>query len=110
MMPSGFDPGKMSKMMKQLGMETEELDASKVIIQLDGKELVIKDPKVVEIDMKGQKSYQVMGEPEKRDKKTFTDADVDMVTKEAHVSEKQAVEALKKHEGDIAEAIMELKD
>ncbi len=110
MLPGSFDPSKMSKMMKQLGMETNELDATQVVIQLNGKELVIKDPKVVEIDMKGQKSYQVMGEAEERDKKSFTDADIDMVSTEAHVSDQQAEEALKKHDGDIAEAIMELQD
>ena len=106
----GMNPRQMQQAMRAMGIKSKQLDATEVIIKIDGTEIVIRNPQVTEIDMKGVKTYQVMGEVEERPKKTYTEEDVSLVMDQAHVSEEQARDSLVKHAGDIAEAILELQD
>jgi len=108
MMPGSLDPKKMQKMMKQLGMEPEQIDAEEVVIK--GKDnYIVKNPQVTLIDMKGKKTFQVMGDVQKGKKETYSDEDVETVSEKADVSEEEAKKALEKTDGDIADAIMKLK-
>ena len=104
----GLDPKKMQGMMKQLGIKSEEVDAERVVIEGKGKRIVIENPSVTAINMQGKKTYTVMGE-EKEEGKGVSKEDIEMVVKQANVSAEKAEAALKKNEGDIAEAILELK-
>jgi len=103
-----MDPKQIGRLMKQFGIKNEELDATRVIIELKDKKLVIEEPSVTAIEMQGKKTYTIMGE-EKEETKGFPAEDIEMVAKEAGVDKKKAEAALKKNEGDIAEAILELK-
>ena len=104
----GMDPKKMQGMMKQLGIKSEEIDAERVVIEGKTKRIVIDNPSVKAINMQGKKTYTVMGE-EREEIKGVSKEDIDMVVKQANVSASKAEAALKKNEGDIAEAILELK-
>ncbi len=113
----GFDPKKLQKMMKQMGVETEELSGvQEVVIKLSDKELVIPDAQVQVTEMKGEKTYQVMGEAQERESEAqksgpeISDGDVDMVMEEAGVGEEAAKEALEDTDGDIAQAIVSLEE
>ncbi|KXB06008.1 hypothetical protein AKJ53_01555 [candidate division MSBL1 archaeon SCGC-AAA382F02] len=108
----GFDPKKVQKMMKQMGVETEELsDVQEVIIKLSDKELVIPDAQVQVTEMKGQKTYQVMGEAEERESGLeISEEDIEMVIDQTEVDKETAREALENTEGDIAQAILNLKE
>ena len=53
----------MKKLQKQIEKATEEIDATKVIIETPEKTLVFDQPSVTIMDMMGQKTYQVVGEP-----------------------------------------------
>jgi nascent polypeptide-associated complex subunit alpha len=55
-----ISPRKMKRMMKQIGMEIEELKAEEVVIKLSDKEVVIQNPDVKVLSAKGQKIYQVL--------------------------------------------------
>ena len=104
-----MNPKQMQKMLKQFGIKSDELPVKKVVFELDGgTKLVIDEPNVTVIDMKGQKTYTVMGEAVE-EKKGIPEEDIEMVMKQAGVDKKKAEAALKKNEGDIAEAILELK-
>ena len=104
-----MDPTRMQRMLKQFGIESSELAVKKVAFELeDGRTLVISEPQVTAIDMKGQKTYTVMGEA-KEERKGIPEEDIEMVMKQAKVDRKKAEAALKKNSGDIAEAILELK-
>ncbi len=107
MMPGSMDPSKMQKMMKQLGLETEEVNAEEVVIKGEDN-YVVKNPKVTLIDMKGKKTFQVMGDIQKGKKKSYTDEDVETVAEKADASKEEAKKALEETDGEIAEAIMEL--
>ena len=107
-MGKGMDPKQMGKMMKQLGIKTDELDAVKVTIELTDRKIVIEEPQVSAVEMQGQKTYTIMGE-EKEESKGVPEEDIKMVVEQAGVDKKKAEAALKKNDGDIAEAILELK-
>ena len=106
MLPFSLDPKKMQAVMKQLGIKQEEIDAEEVIIKTKGKEIVIKQPQVTKMNVQGQDMFQITGNAEEKTSRE----DVKMVAETANVSEKEAEEALEKADGDLAEAIMLLKE
>lgn len=104
----GVNPKQMAQAMKAMGIKQKEIDADEVVIRGGDREIVISSPQVIEIDMKGVKTFQVMGEIEER--AAIPEGDVKMVAGQAGVSEEKAREALKKSDGDIAKAIMGLSN
>ena len=105
-----MNPKQMDKMMRQMGMKSLDIDASEVIIKCKDKEIVISNPGVQKIIMMGQESFQISGEVSERSIDAFSKEDVLMVSEQTNVSEDEAVTALKNADGDIAEAIMSLKN
>lgn len=104
-----INPKQMHRMLKQLGIKSEELAVKRVRFELDdNRALVVEEPQVTVIDLKGQKTYTVMGEAVE-EKRGIPEEDIEMVMKQAKVDRKKAEAALKKNEGDIAEAILELR-
>ena len=109
MFPGGINPKQMSQMMKRFGIKNEEIDAKEVVFVLgSGKKLIIKNPQVQAIEMQGTKTYTVMGEA--REEVGVLEEDIIMVAQQANVSKEKAKVALEKNEGDIAAAILELKE
>lgn len=106
MLPN-MNPKQMEKMMSQMGIKSRQLDAGRVIIETENEKIIISEPQVVEITMQGQKSYQISGKVSSE--AAIKDEDVKMVAEQAKCSEDEAKEALKKSNGDIAQAIIELK-
>lgn len=110
----GMNPKKMQGMMKQLGIAQEEIDANKVIIETDDKNIVIENPSVIKIKMQGQENFQISGdvsevakenEPIEEDK---TEEDVKVIVEKIGCSEEEAREALEKVDGDLTEALIGL--
>ena len=106
----GVNPSQMKGMMKKMGISQTPLNVRKVIFEMDEGNLVIDDASVVRIMMQGQETYQVSGEAVKEELESFSEEDVGMVVEKTGKSEGEVREALEASEGDIAEAIMELKD
>jgi len=112
MMPGGGNPRQMKRMMKKMGLESDELDATKVIIETEKKKLVFDNPQVIEMNMKGQHMYQVVGEPREEAPEgevLIPEGDIEMVSERAGVSKEEAEEALREAEGEPAEAIINLQ-
>ena len=112
-----MNPRMMKKLQKQLKQSTEEIDATEVIIRTAEKELYFDAPSVTAMDMMGQKSYQIVGEPQERPLNSGGDAaaqipdeDVALVAAQAGVSEDAALEALRECNGEPAEAIIRLME
>ena len=95
--------------MKKMGVKQEEIDAKEVIIKLEDKELVIKNPNVSRVEMMGQETFQISGEIEERSLEKYKEEDVKIVMEQANCNEKRAREALEETNGDIAEAIIKIK-
>src|SRR3989344_6523675 len=99
----GMDPRRMKMMMKQMGIKQEDINATRVIFELENGKIIIENPTVSAIEMQGQKTYTVTGNAV--EEKTIPEEDVKMVAEQAKVSEKNARKALEESDGDIAEAI-----
>jgi nascent polypeptide-associated complex subunit alpha len=104
-----INPRQMEKAMKRMGMQAEPIDADEVVIRTAEKEIVISDPEVTKINVMGQEMFQIAGRPEERRKEKFSSDDIRMVMEKTGASEEDAREALAE-EGDIAAAIMKLKE
>jgi len=107
MMP-GMNPRDMGKLMKRMGIQQKEIDATEVIIKCSDKEIVIRNPQVAKVNMMGQNTWQVIGEAEERPLQLFNEEDVKTVSEQANVDPKKAREALQKNNGDLVKSILEL--
>jgi nascent polypeptide-associated complex subunit alpha len=103
-----MDPKNMQKVMRQMGIKSEEIEASKVTIELkEGGRLVVFEPSVVQIEMQGEKSFQVSGKV--AEEQEAGEDDLRMVMEASGCSREEAQNALRETGGDIAEAIIRLK-
>jgi len=108
MMP-GMNPSQMKGMMKKMGISQSELPVKRVIFEMADGNLVIDNPSVLRVKMQGQETYQVSGDAVEESAEGFSEDDVKMVMDQTGKDEGEVKAALEKSEGDIAEAIMELK-
>ncbi len=102
----------MKKMMKQMGIETEEIEGvEEVIIRTVSKEYVFRKADVTKTTIQGQETWQIVGEPEVGEKDealTIPAEDIKLVAEKANVSEEEARKALEECDGEPAEAIVKL--
>jgi nascent polypeptide-associated complex subunit alpha len=102
----GINPKKMQAMMKQMGINQVEIDASKVIIEKnDGGNIVIDNPSIQKIVMQGQESFQISGDISEDE--GFKDEDIRLIVEKTGKSEDEAKRALEET-GDMAQAILKL--
>lgn len=108
-----MNPRKMQSMMKRMGIQQQEIDAVEVIIKTQDKQLVFSQPQVSKVNMMGQQTYQIVGEPEEISLSTepdITEEDIDTVVQQTNVSKENAEKALREAKGDIAKAILDLQE
>jgi nascent polypeptide-associated complex subunit alpha len=108
----GMNPRDMQKAMKRLGIKQEEIPATQVIIKTETSELVINNPQVSKVNMMGQNTFQVVGEAEEHAlsaEPDINEEDIKTVMEQTGASEEKAKESIQRNEGDLAKAIMELK-
>jgi nascent polypeptide-associated complex subunit alpha len=104
----GMNPKKMQGMMKQLGIDQEEIDASRVVIEKnDGGKIIIENANVQKIKMQGQESWQIVGDVSEEEE-GIKEEDIKMVMEKSGKGEEEVKKVLKEVEGDIAEAIIKL--
>ena len=112
MMPN-IDPRQLKKVMDRMGIKSESIDASRVIIETADKDIVIENPDVIAINAQGSVSFQISGMVNEVDKTKveINDEDVKFVMEKAGVSDGSAArKALEESNGNIAEAILKLKE
>lgn len=108
----GINPRKMATMMKQMGIDINELEnVEEVIIRTSEKDIIVRDAQVTEMDARGVKTYQVAGTPEEVPRESeIPDEDVKLVMEQTQSGEDEARKALTESKGDIAAAIMKLSE
>ena len=119
-----MDNRRARRMMKQMGMNMNELgDIKRVILQGDKREIIIEGPQVTSINVQGTKMYQIAGGRETEGKPSTTttaaeqeeapleipEEDILLVAQQANVSIDVAKRALEDSEGDLAQAIIKLQ-
>ena len=104
----GIDPKKMQAMMKQMGIKQEEIEASKVTIECQDKNIILQPVSVQKIVMQGQETWQLSGTMREEPLKAgITEEDIALVAEKTGKSKAMAKKALEET-GDIAEAIVKL--
>ncbi len=116
----GLSPRDLKKMLKRMGINVVEIDnVEKVVIVTRDKEITIIEPQVMLFDAGKQKIYQIVAEEIEEEKRALeeekeeieiSEEDVLFVAEQAGVSPDEAREALIKAKGDLAEAILFLKE
>lgn len=116
MFPGGrVNPRQMKAMMRRMGISTEELDGvEEIIIRTRTKEYIFKEAMVSVMTVQGQKTFQIVGEPEIAERKTSAQPagaskeDIALVMEQTGASEEEAKKALEECGGQPAEAIMKI--
>jgi len=126
-----MNPRKMKQMMKQMGIDVEDIDAERVVIETADGDLVFDGAQVTKMDAQGQETYQIVGSPSEVESGSaagaveagdadaeedaadeadaIPDEDVALVAERASVSKSAAREALEDTDGDLAAAIAALE-
>ncbi len=102
----GMNPKKMASLMKQMGINQEEIDANRVVIERDSGNIVIENPSVLKVNMQGNEMWQISGEA-REDEAGFSEEDVSLVMEKTGKSESEVKRTLEETK-DIAEAIVRL--
>ena len=109
----GINQRQMKQMMRRMGMEQSEIEASEVIIKTPDKILVFENPQVSKVNAMGQETYQVVGTPHEQANEAtpieISDEDIETVVSQTNVSEEKAKNAILENDGDLAATIMQLK-
>ena len=111
MMPN-IDPRQMKRLMDSMGIKSTQIDAQRVVIEGPEKDIVIEDPQITAIDAQGNRSFQISGTIKEVDKVKveISEDDIKMVAEQSGTNdEEKAREALEESNGNIAEAILRLK-
>jgi len=116
MFPGGrVNPRQMKAMMKRMGIAQEDLtDVEEIIIRTKTQEYIFSEAAVSIMTVQGQKTFQVIGEPEIRKRSTaptvkdVPEDDIALVMGQTGVSEDEAKKALDECEGQPAEAILKI--
>ena len=62
MFPGNVDPRQMKKLMKRMGIKSEEIEAEQVIIRCIDREITIDNPSVMKTVVQGQNMFQIQGD------------------------------------------------
>jgi len=102
----GMNQKALKQAMKKMGMKQEPIECYEVVLKTPEGNFIIKNPEVMKVNIMGQDSLQITGDIEAEI--SFNQSDIETVADQANVSKEKAKEALEKHNGDLAEAILYL--
>ena len=107
----GLNPKKVQAMMKQMGIDQEEIPAKRVIIEQEDQNIIIENPSVVKVNMQGQESFQITGDISQEENiENNEDEDIQTIVEKTGCSKEEAKEALNNADGDLTEAILSLAE
>ena len=107
-----INPREANRMMQRMGMQVKQVeDVTRVIIESASKKIVIEQPEVAIVTVQGQTVYQVGGGRAREEGSggVPSEEDAKLVASQAGVPIEEASAALKQSSGDLAQAIILLK-
>jgi len=105
----GLNPKKMQQMMKQLGINSEEIEAKRVIIEKSNGRIVIENPDIQKITTQGQESWQIIGEA-REEAGGINEDDIQFVIEKTGKEKELVKRVLEETQGDVAETILKLTE
>lgn len=114
-----ISPREARRLMNRMGVKMEALDSvEKVVIYMDGKELLIEEPNVMVMEVSGQKVFQITGKisekivdkaEEGMEKPEISEDDVMLLASQTGVTIEEARKALEESGGNLASALVILR-
>jgi len=107
----GMNPRKMAQMMKRMGINQQEIPATKVIIETEDSRIIIDNPQVSKVNAMGQETYQVVGQAREEaidNSPEINEEDIKTVMAQTGANHDESLDAITKHDGDLAGAILSL--
>lgn len=98
--------------MQRMGMQVKQIDdVTRVIIESASKKIIIDSPEVAIVTVQGQTVYQVGGGTAREEGSggASSESDAKLVASQAGSSMEEAADALQRSGGDLAQAIILLK-
>jgi len=116
MFPGGrVNPRQMKAMMKRMGISQEDIDdVEEIVIKTKSKDYIFHEAAVSIMTVQGQKTFQIIGEPEIKargtgaEKKGGSSEDMELVMQQTGASAEEARKALEECDGQPAEAILKI--
>ena len=102
---------KAAQMMKRMGIQQVDIPAVEVIIRTAEKEIIITNPSVAKVNMMGQETYQISGDEHEQaisSDPDINEEDIATVMEQTNTTKEESLAAIQKHNGDLAQAIMDL--
>ena len=116
LMKRKISPREARRLMQRMGLNMAPMpEVQQVIFKTSTKEIIVEDPEVAVISLRGQKIFQVTGEKitekalETKPKLVIPEEDVQLVANQTGKSLEEARRALEETEGDLAKAILLLQ-
>ncbi len=109
-----ISPREAKRMMQRMGLSMGQMpDVQEVVFRTGTKEIIVENPEVAVLELRGQKIFQVTGERiiEKTVEKrvAIPEEDIRLVADQTGKSMEEAKRALEETEGDLAKAILLLQ-
>ncbi len=107
-----MNPREANRMMQRMGMQVKQIDdVTRVVIEAASKKIIIDEPEVAIVTVQGQTMYQVGGGRAREEGPPAVSVadDAKLVASQAGVSVEEAANALRQSNGDLAQAIIFLK-
>ena len=110
----GMNSRQAQQMMRRMGINQQELEATEVIIKFADKQLIFRNPSVQKVNMGGNATYQLSGAAEEvslvEETLEINEDDIKTVMEQANVTEEIAKKSIEDNNGDLAEAILKLSE
>ncbi len=101
------DPRQMQQLLRQMGIKSKMVDAKRVVIECEGSNIIITNPKVMEMNVKGELNYNISGDVS--EEASVNEEDIALIMEKTGATREKALQALKEN-GDVASAIVALSD
>ncbi len=102
---------RMQEAMRRLGIQQQEIDAEKVIIETPDKRIIINSPQVVKVNLMGQDTFQITGNISEENREFEpSEEDIKLVVEKTGRSRDEVIKVLKETNGDIASSILKLSN
>jgi nascent polypeptide-associated complex subunit alpha len=107
-----MDPKMLKAAMNKLGIKSTSIESTQVVIRCNDKDIVIDAPEVTLIEGQGMRSFQITGNVSEidRSKVEISEDDVKFVQEQTGAEAGLARKTLEETRGDIAGAIVKLKE
>jgi nascent polypeptide-associated complex subunit alpha len=111
MIPRGLNRRELERLMRTMKIKIEDLSTiQQVILKSPSKDIIIDNPVVNVFEVKGEKIFQITGKISEKPILVIPEEDIQLVAQQTGSSFEEAKKTLEQTNGDIAAAILSIKE